>query len=208
MNKSDAEKKAKYWLAKFGAAGWENKKIQELSKGMQQKVQFISTILHEPEIMILDEPFSGFDPINTELLKSIVLEMKGQGKTIILSTHVMAQVEQMCDDMLLINKGKVVLSGAVRQVKAQHGKDTILMEFDGDNSFLDSFDGIKINDKSSSRLEFKIINPAITPNMILEKAMQNAQIYKFERLEPSLNEIFIDVVGEQNTKNPGEKPNE
>jgi ABC-2 type transport system ATP-binding protein len=208
ISKIDAEKKAKFWLSKFGAAGWENKKIQELSKGMQQKIQFISTILHDPEIMILDEPFSGFDPINTELLKSIILEMKEQGKTIILSTHVMAQVEQMCDDMLLINMGKVVLSGPVRQVKAQYGKDTILMEFDGDNSFLDEFEGIKINDKSSSRLEFKILNSGVTPNMILEKAMQNAQIYKFERLEPSLNEIFIDVVGEQNIKNSGENTNE
>ncbi|MBX3044175.1 MAG: ATP-binding cassette domain-containing protein [Candidatus Kapabacteria bacterium] len=201
ISRADAIKRSKEWLAKMGASGWENKKIEELSKGMQQKVQFISTILHDPPVMILDEPFSGFDPINTELLKSVILEMKQAGKTIILSTHVMAQVEQMCDDLVLINKGNVVLSGGVRQVKASYGKNTVVMEYDGDPNFLKEIDGIKINDITSHRVEFKLEDPDLTTNQILQTAMNNnVTIYKFEKVEPSLHEIFIEVVGQENMK--------
>ena len=122
LSKSDAIENGKQWLAKLGAIGWENKKIEELSKGMQQKIQFITTILHNPEFVILDEPFSGFDPVNTELLKNIIIDMKNQGKTIILSTHVMSQVEELCDDICMINKGKVVLEGSVTDIKADLGE--------------------------------------------------------------------------------------
>ncbi|GAB1371773.1 ATP-binding cassette domain-containing protein [Candidatus Kapaibacterium sp.] len=200
--KDIALSRAKEWLAKLGAAGWENKKIEELSKGMQQKVQFISTILHNPPLMILDEPFSGFDPINTEILKSIILEMKSQGKTVILSTHVMAQVEQMCDDLVLINKGTVVLSGGVRQIKSGFGKNTVVMEFEGNMDFLNDFAGIKINERSNNRIEFKLEDSGISTNDILAKSLSNGvSIYRFEKVEPSLHEIFIDVVGKQNKMN-------
>jgi ABC-2 type transport system ATP-binding protein len=200
--KTLAVSRAKEWLAKLGASGWENKKIEELSKGMQQKVQFISTILHDPPLMILDEPFSGFDPINTELLKSVILEMKAKGKTVILSTHVMSQVEQLCDDLVLINKGSVVLSGAVRKIKSSYGKNTIVMEFDGSNEFIKNFKGIKINDLSSNRVEFKLEDSNLTTNDILSVALQNnITIYKFEKVEPSLHEIFIEVVGAENLIN-------
>ena len=199
--KALAVQRAMEWLAKLGAAGWENKKIQELSKGMQQKVQFISTILHNPSVMILDEPFSGFDPINTELLKSIILDMKAAGKTIILSTHVMSQVEQMCDDLVLINKGSVVLAGGVREIKSSFGKNTVIIEFDGDTGFLNNLNGIRINDKSSNRVEFKLEDPNLSTNDILQEAMRNnVKIIKFEKVEPSLHEIFIDVVGKENIK--------
>ncbi len=199
--KAVAIERAHQWLAKLGAAGWENKKIEELSKGMQQKVQFISTILHDPVVMILDEPFSGFDPINTELLKSIILEMKAAGKTVILSTHVMAQVEQMCDDLVLINKGNVILSGNVRKIKSSYGNNTVVMEYEGDSSFLKSLNGIRINDLTSNRVEFKLEDPNLTTNDILQTAMaNNVTIYKFEKVEPSLHEIFIDVVGQENLK--------
>ena len=199
--KAVAITRAKDWLAKMGASGWENKKIEELSKGMQQKVQFISTILHDPPVMILDEPFSGFDPINTELLKSVIMDMKAAGKTVILSTHVMSQVEQMCDDLVLINKGSVVLSGGVRQIKSSFGKNTIVMEFDGDPAFLKNIHGIRINDISSNRVEFKLENMELSTNDILKAAMNNnVTIYKFEKVEPSLHEIFIDVVGAENMK--------
>jgi ABC-2 type transport system ATP-binding protein len=199
--KSVAITRAKEWLVKMGAAGWENKKIEELSKGMQQKVQFISTILHDPPVMILDEPFSGFDPINTELLKSVIMDMKAAGKTVILSTHVMSQVEQLCDDLVLINKGSVVLSGGVRQIKSSFGKNTVVMEFDGDPSFLKNIYGIRINDISSHRVEFKLENMELSTNDILKAAMDNnVTIYKFEKVEPSLHEIFIDVVGAENMK--------
>lgn len=199
--KAVAIQRAMEWLTKLGAAGWENKKIQELSKGMQQKVQFISTILHDPTVMILDEPFSGFDPINTELLKSIILDMKAAGKTIILSTHVMSQVEQMCDDLVLINKGSVVLAGGVREIKSSFGKNTVIMEFEGDSGFLNNLNGIRINDKSSNRVEFKLEDPNLSTNDILQEAMRNnVKIIKFEKVEPSLHEIFIDVVGKENIK--------
>ena len=130
MTKIDAQQKAMYWLDKLDAKDWASKKIQELSKGMQQKVQFISTIIHNPDLLILDEPFSGFDPINTEVLKRIILDMRDEGKTIVLSTHVMEQAEQMCDDICLINKGSIVLDGKIRDIKKSYGKDTIIMELD------------------------------------------------------------------------------
>ncbi len=204
--KSIAINRAKEWLAKFGASSWENKKIQELSKGMQQKIQFISTILHDPPVLILDEPFSGFDPINTELLKSTILDMKQAGKTIILSTHVMSQVEQMCDDLVLINKGNVILSGGLRTIKASFGLNTVVMEFDGSLEFLNQLEGIKVNDRTQNRVEFKLENPDITTNHILNTAMKNnVTIYKFEKVEPSLHEIFIDVVGKENLNQKGDQ---
>ncbi len=204
VSKQTATGKAKFWLAKMGAAGWENKKIQELSKGMQQKVQFISTMLHDPEIMILDEPFSGFDPINTELLKSVILEMKNAGKTIILSTHVMEQVEQMCDDILLINKGISILAGDVRNIKKSYGRDTILIEFDGDESFIENLPNHKIISRTQSRVEFKLEDNTISSKDILSIASDKAEIYKFEKVEPSLHEIFIEVVGKENMKKGNE----
>ena len=200
ISKHDAIDRAKYWLVKMGAAGWENKKIQELSKGMQQKVQFISTMLHDPEIVILDEPFSGFDPINTELLKSIIIEMKNAGKTIILSTHVMEQVEQMCDDIILINKGKAVLSGDVRNIKKSYGKDTILVEFDGDDSFIDDIPNTRILSRTQNRVEFKLENSSLSTKDILSIIMNKAEIFNFAKVEPSLHEIFIEVVANENMK--------
>jgi ABC-2 type transport system ATP-binding protein len=206
VGKREALKKAQFWLKELGASGWENKKIQELSKGMQQKVQFISTILHDPEVMILDEPFSGFDPINTELLKNIVLELKDSGKTIILSTHVMEQVEQLCDEIALINKGQAVLTGNVRDIKASFGRDTVVVEFDGDGSFADDIENIKVINKSNSRVEFRITDGDFDTRKILDKILKKAEILKFELVEPSLHQIFIQTVNQSNQ--PSEAPNE
>lgn len=206
LTKHEALKRAKFWLNELGANGWENKKIQELSKGMQQKVQFISTILHEPEVMILDEPFSGFDPINTELLKNIILELKDKGKTIILSTHVMAQVEQLCDEIALINKGSAVLTGNVRDIKASQGRDTVIVEFNGDDSFINEIPDIKVLNKTKSRVEFRILNGNFDTHSILNTILKKANILKFELVEPSLHEIFIQTVS--NSNNPKEATNE
>lgn len=206
VSKRDALSKARYWLKELGALGWENKKIQELSKGMQQKVQFISTILHNPEVMILDEPFAGFDPINTELLKNIVIELRDQGKTIILSTHVMEQVEQLCDEIALINKGNAVLTGNVREIKSSFGRDTVLVEFDGDDSFIKDLVNIKVLNKSSSRVEFRITDDNFNTRTILDTILKKADILKFELVEPSLNEIFIQTVNSSNK--PVESENE
>ena len=167
---------------------------------MQQKVQFITTILHNPDLLILDEPFSGFDPINTEIIKKIISDLKSEGKTIILSTHIMEQVEQLCDHICLIDKGKMILSGMVREIKKNYGRDTILMEWDGDDLFLNEFSNIKYINRSNNRAEFRITD-GLTPMLILQKASQKNNIYKFELAEPSLNEIFIDVVTKQGVDN-------
>lgn len=194
LSRADAAANARVWLRRLDAADWESKKIHELSKGMQQKVQFISTILHNPELLILDEPFSGFDPVNVELLKKVVIDLKNDGKTIILSTHVMEQVEQMCDNIALINKGKLMFSGSVREVKSGYGKDTMLIEFDGDDSFLNKFSGLQFINRTHSRVEFRIIDNSLKASEILRAAAESVTVYKFELAEPSLNEIFIDVV--------------
>lgn len=199
MSRQNAKAEALKWLAEFGAADWAGKKIQELSKGMQQKVQFITTILHKPDFLILDEPFTGFDPINVEAIKKIILRMKDDGKTIILSTHVMQQVEELCDDICLINKGKVILSGKVREIKKSFGRDTVIMEFEGNNDFLDSFPGIEYINKSANRAEFKL--NGINSSDVLKAASENVKVFRFELVEPNFHEIFIDVVNKQEAEN-------
>ncbi|WP_069130954.1 ABC transporter ATP-binding protein [Rhodohalobacter halophilus] len=199
MNKTDAREKIKYWLNRFNAYDWHSKVVGELSKGMSQKIQFISTIVHNPEIYIFDEPFSGLDPINSELLKEIIIELKDQGNTILFSTHRMEQVEQMCDDICLFNNGKVVLTGNLRKIKKDFGKNTVLLEFQGDGSFLDELEDVRINNRSTNFAEIRILN-GLNAQEILKKAMQNVEIHKFQLVEPSLNEIFISTVGEDNIK--------
>ncbi len=195
MKRSEASKSAKNWLARLEALEWKDKKINELSKGMQQKVQFVSAIVHDPDLLILDEPFSGFDPVNVESLKNILLELKESGKTIFISTHVMEQVEKICDEIILIDKGKILLSGSTREIKRSRGKDTIVMEFEGSDSFVQKLPFAKILNQTRNRLEFRINPKKVSPNEILEIALkEGAEIYRFELEEPSLNEIFIDIV--------------
>jgi ABC-2 type transport system ATP-binding protein len=198
VSKADAIIKADYWLDRFNASSWKNKKVQELSKGMQQKLQFITTILHEPSVLILDEPFSGFDPVNAELLNTIILELKAQGKAIVLSTHLMHQVETMCDDICLMNKGKAILTGSVRNIKRSFGKNTIIIEYEGNLDFLKDMDTVRIQQSTSNRIEVLILDKTIKPNAILEQALKTAEIFKFELCEPSMNEIFIEQTKEDN----------
>lgn len=202
MSKKAALDSARLWLVKLDAADYANKKVQDLSKGMSQKVQFVASLLHNPKFLILDEPFSGFDPINADLFKDIVIELREKGATIILSTHIMHQVEQLCDDICLINKGKLLLSGNVREIKKSYGKNTININFEGTKDFLNKLSNIEIINSTDSSAEFKLLDVNQSPNSILSEIMKFVQIYKFEIDEPSLNEIFIDVVtkanGEQN----------
>ncbi len=199
MKAKDAKKAIRYWLERFGAADWTKKEVGELSKGMSQKIQFIATIAHDPDIYIFDEPFSGLDPINSETLKEIIIELKKNGKTILFSTHRMEQVEQMCDDICLFNNGKAVLQGGLREIKASFGKNTINLEFEGDGSFLDKLQDVRINNRSTNFAEIRVLNGQSMQD-ILKLAMEHAEIHKFERIEPSLNEIFISTVGEDNLK--------
>lgn len=199
MTASDAKKSIDHWLERFGATDWKKKAVSELSKGMSQKIQFIATIAHDPDIYIFDEPFSGLDPINSETLKEVIIELKNQGKTILFSTHRMEQVEQMCDDICLFNNGQTVLKGKLREVKASFGKNTVNLEFEGDGSFLDKLENVRINNRSTNFAEIRILNGQSSQD-ILKLAMEHAEIHKFERIEPSLNEIFISTVGEDNIK--------
>jgi ABC-2 type transport system ATP-binding protein len=199
MSATDAKKAIDYWLDRFEASDWKKKEINELSKGMSQKIQFIATIAHDPDIYIFDEPFSGLDPINSETLKEIIIELREKGKTILFSTHRMEQVEQMCDDICLFNQGEAVLTGKLRQIKSSFGENTINLEFEGDSSFLDTLDNVRINNRSTNFAEIRVLDGQNMQD-ILKLAMEHAEIHKFERIEPSLTEIFISTVGEDNIK--------
>jgi ABC-2 type transport system ATP-binding protein len=197
LSKKEAKKSIDYWLDRFEASSWTNKEITDLSKGMQQKIQFIVTIAHDPEICIFDEPFSGLDPINSELLKDVILELKGKGKTIIFATHRMEQVEQMCDDICLFNKGKVILKGELNSVKQSFGKNTVNISFSGDSSFLNDLQHVRINNKSTNFAEIRLLEGANSQE-ILKKALNHVEIYSFELVQPTLNEIFISTVNADN----------
>jgi len=187
-------KRASWWLARMDAAGWETKKVQELSKGMQQKVQFISTVLHEPKLVILDEPFSGLDPLNSDLLISVIKELQQHGTTIILSTHQMDQVERLCDDIALINRGKVVLDGSVREVRAGFRSDRVYLDYHGDDADVRSIAGTQVVDSAAGRVELRITDTAVTPMEILRLAIKSVEITRFEVAEPSLHDIFVQTI--------------
>lgn len=193
MKIDDAKKSLRYWLERFEAIDWIKKEVGDLSKGMQQKIQFIATIVHDPDIYIFDEPFSGLDPINSELLKQVILELKSNGKTIIFSTHRMEQVEQMCDDIVLYNEGRTILQGKVQEIKQSFGKRTVILEFDGDAGFLDRLEGVHFNNRSNRFVEFTPDDESMI-RPILETAMASVDVHRFERVYPSLHEIFIESV--------------
>ena len=203
LSRQNAQERIRYWLDRFDASDWLHKEVGELSKGMHQKIQFISTILHDPQICIFDEPFSGLDPINSELLKKVILELKDAGKTILFATHRMEQVEQMCDHICLFNQGKVVLEGRLDEIRRSFGKNTIELQYQGDGSFLDKLEGVRINNRSNNFAELRLLEQN-DDQKILKEAMNHARIEKFELVMPSLNEIFITTVG----KKPEEIANE
>ena len=197
LSRSEAMQKIDHWLERFDALDWKQKKTQELSKGMQQKVQFISTILHEPDLLILDEPFSGLDPINSELLKNVIDEQKSQNRVILFASHRMEQVEQLCDDICLISDGKIIIQGAIREVKRSFGRNRVIIEHEGGDDLPDKLTAekdVNIVHHTSNRTELKLLN-GTPPNEILEFSMAHTDsIFRFECVEPSLNEIFVTAV--------------
>jgi ABC-2 type transport system ATP-binding protein len=195
MPKAAATKKIDYWLERLELKEWKNKKLEELSKGMQQKVQFIGTILHEPKLLILDEPFGGLDPINTNIVKDIILELKEKGNSIIFSTHQMENAEKLCEEIFLIDKGKQILSGNLGQIKQGYGRLNIHIEYDGNDSFLQTSSEIKKFDNYGSYVEIQLKEDGDSQKLLAE-AMQVARIRKFEIKEPSLNEIFIETINQ------------
>jgi len=192
VEKHPTEVKADELLNKTGMLSNKNKKIEELSRGMSQIIQFIVTIIHDPELIILDEPFSGLDPVNTELLKQMILDLRNQGKAVILSTHQMNQVEELCDCLLMINNGRAVLYGNLKEIKSKYRSNSIIIDFEGD---LGQVLGVTEKRTHTGYVEL-ILDGNTTPKQVLERLVSTRIIInRFEVAAPSLNEIFLKVVG-------------
>jgi len=190
---AEAKRRANQWLERFELGGWANARLEELSKGMQQKVQFIAAVLHQPDFMILDEPFSGLDPASSLALKDALLDLKKQGRTILFSTHRMDTVERLCDSICLINHGRSVLLGALREIKVGYGRSSVQLEYEGELPLLHDPALVANFNDFGNYVELRIA-PGADPQRLLETAMRTARICKFEIVEPSLEEIFIDTV--------------
>ncbi len=197
MSKSQALSKSKEWLKKFQITDWWDKKVEDLSKGMAQKVQFISTVMHEPKLIILDEPFSGFDPVNAKLITEEILSLRDNGSTIIFSTHRMETVEDLCDDIALINKSKKILEGSKKQVKDQFRSNTFLIEHHGNNFQLDPsrYEIVKQKilegDLYTTTLRAQ---PGIKPNQVIRELIEKTELSSFHEKLPSMADIFIGLV--------------
>jgi len=201
LEKFSAIERINYWLKKLNIDEWKNKKVSDLSKGMQQKIQFIATVLHSPDLIILDEPFSGFDPINAEIIKNEILNFKKEGKTIILSTHNMNSVEELCDDIALIHKSKVVLSGNVFELKKQYSDTIYQIMFKGNlqaftHALWASAELISINEIHNNLLARIKLKPKITINQILQQILPVCEIIFVKEELLSMNDIFIKTVGQ------------
>lgn len=193
MTKNDALKSLKYWFEKFEIQTWWDKKVEELSKGMAQKVQFITTILHDPKLLIFDEPFSGFDPVNADLLKREILELRNKGATIVFSTHNMGTVEDLCENISLVDRSKIVLQGNVAEIRANHATNMYLLKT---RKAVEINQFELIDNKSQNGIfEYKIKkNRGDTNNELLTKLMAHTEILSFEEILPSMNDIFIKTV--------------
>ena len=202
MSKADAMRELKIWFEKFEMVSWWNKKIEELSKGMQQKVQFIVTVIHKPKLLILDEPFSGFDPINANLIRNEILDLRKQGTTVIFSTHNMGSVEELCDNIALINKSEKILDGSVKEIRKAHRSNIYDINFKGNlMGFTNAmWTGGELLEKSSDGDVHEIrikMSGTHKPNDLLQAVMQVAEINSFKEVIPSMNDIFIAKVNAQ-----------
>jgi ABC-2 type transport system ATP-binding protein len=193
----EAERRADRWLARLQLTEWKGKKASELSKGMQQKVQFITTVIHEPDLLILDEPFSGLDPVNVVLLKEIILELKAAGKTIIFSTHQMEVAEKICDDICLINRSRKILEGSLREVKRGFSRNAVALRLVGGETVLENRSLISKVQRDSDGVEVLLAEGATAQSLLKELIAADATVEKFEMIEPSLHDIFIEKVTER-----------
>jgi ABC-2 type transport system ATP-binding protein len=181
------------WLERLGLAEWRRRKTNELSKGMQQKAQFIATVLHRPDVLIVDEPMSGLDPVGMNVMRETILELRRAGATIVLSSHQMDTVERLCDRVALINRGEKLLDGTVSEVKARHGKNTVVLAFDGDGSFIEALPGVARVTDFKQYLEVRLADGA-DPQPLLREAAARLRLRRFEVVEPSLHDIFVETV--------------
>ena len=200
LSKAEAMRRLRYWFKKLDISDWWGKKVEELSKGMQQKVQFVITVLHEPKLLIFDEPFTGFDPVNTNIIKKEILFLRERGATIIFSTHNMESVEELCDNITLIDKAKTLLEGGVNEIRSKWAAHEFDLVFEGDvniddNSHYSILNSQKENNKSIIRLKTK---SDVQTNTILQNFMNSGNIISFNPALPSMNEIFIRVIETRN----------
>jgi ABC-2 type transport system ATP-binding protein len=199
MDRRRAAQQAGDWLARLGLADWRLRRVDELSKGMQQKVQFISTVLHDPDLVILDEPFSGLDPVNTQVMKDVVLDLHGRGKTILLSTHIMEQAERLCEQLCIIARGRKLVDGALGDIKRTHGGHHLVIGFDGNpgaaaHVFADK-ELVSRVDNYGQYAELELAAGADAQHVLAGLVSSGARLSRFELQEASLHKIFIDLVG-------------
>ena len=191
--RKEAARRLAPWLERLGLAQWRRHKLSELSKGMQQKAQFIATVLHEPEILILDEPLSGLDPVAVNMMRDVFVDLRRSGKTIVLSSHQMETVERLCDGIALIHRGRKVLDGLVSEVKSRYGKNTIVLAYEGDGAFLSTVPGVQKVSDFGRYVEIRMADGA-DPQRILAEAAARLKVSRFEVVEPSLHDIFVERV--------------
>ena len=201
MSARDASQSLKEWFVKFGIQSWWNKKVEELSKGMAQKVQFITTVVHKPSLLILDEPFSGFDPVNTQIIRDEILKLKESGSTVVLSTHNMESVEELCDNIALINKSRLVITGGVNDIRHRYGNNNVELIYTSSSS-LESVPGLfKVlsdNDDSGRHTAVLSIEKGVDTNDVLRHVIsQSLTVNSFKELVPRMNDIFIKLVTEE-----------
>ena len=197
MSASEADKSLKYWLERFEVPEYYDKKIEELSKGNQQKMGFIAAVVHNPKIVIMDEAFSGLDPVNVELLKETVKELRDQGTSILFSTHRMEHVEELCRNITILHRSNTVLQGNLKEIKKRYPREEVLLYTASEVAGLEQIDGVNRVERQERGYSIRISNVAVAQN-ILRKAMEVTEVEHFEIKEPTLNEIFIKEVGESN----------
>ena len=201
MSAADARKALKEWFVRFGIQDWWKKKVEELSKGMAQKVQFITTVVHKPSLMILDEPFSGFDPVNAELIRKEILRLKDEGATIILSTHNMESVEELCDNIALINKSHLVITGGVNEIRHKYGNNNIELVYTGEDKVKDTegiFKVLSDEDNAGRHTAVLTLGEHVSSNDALSALLaQDIVVNSFKELIPRMNDIFIKLVTEE-----------
>jgi ABC-2 type transport system ATP-binding protein len=209
VDRRSAKREAHRWLERLGLVDWEQKKIDDLSKGMQQKVQFISTVLHAPELLILDEPFSGFDPVNTQLMKDVVVELSRAGTTVLFSTHIMEQAERLCDSVCIIARGEKVLDGPLAEVKRGHGGRHLIVAVEQGSTMLDELlrDSALVAkaDDYGQYAEVELTEGGDPQQLLQRLVSAGARVGRFEIAEPTLHKIFIDIVGREAAEAPAEE---
>jgi ABC-2 type transport system ATP-binding protein len=200
LSRDDAQKRLKFWFEKLGMETWWNKKIEELSKGMQQKAQFVATVLHQPDLIILDEPFSGFDPVNAELIKDEILELNKKGATILFSTHRMESVEELCDAIALINLSHKILDGRVKAIRNSYRNNTYLVEYSGGKLELNGTQPFEMISETQDDDRHRIsisLRAGNTANDVLQYLIPKTNIHMLQEVIPSMNEIFINTVNQK-----------